>query len=143
MDKLTKCKEIDEYLTKNNAYMLFNVTGINSKTGQLEYQQVSLEEWLGQAELPASFDREKKYPTRISAAIRIIFDIDESFVNELLTAYKRFLKGDWGELDGYNDIVDFNNKNSELATGYYMTSWGEMCIKQDFTITTAYFPFEN
>lgn len=141
MNKLELLEQIDDWLTENNGYALFNVVDYDSSTGQLKCEPLSIDEWTGKTR-PAYFEK-KEYPTRVTVGILKVIELDKNFIDEMLTAYNRFLKGDWGELDEYPEIVEHNNRYPELATGYYMTSWDEVCIKQDITYTTVFLPFEN
>ena len=74
---------------------------------------------------------------------QIIYE-DPKFLNEILLVYQRFLSGDWG-LDEKEDAeeIDLNNRRPQWAMGYYMTSWGEVWIKRDHPLTTAFLPFER
>ena len=138
MNKLQLRKEIQDYLTENNAFMVFNICEKDAQT--FYFEPVSRDEWLGISQ-PAFFE-EKKYPTRISAGLIKAITYDREFLAEIFKMNIRFLRGDWGDFDD-NEIKTYNDYHPERAQGYYDTSWGEVCIKRDNTYTTAFFNFER
>lgn len=138
MDKLKLRKEIEYELRENNGYMVFNVCEKDAQT--FYFEPVSRDEWLGISS-PKVFE-EKKYPTRISAGLIKAIDHDREFLSEIFKINIRFLRGDWGDLAD-DEINAYNDRRPEKAQGYYTTSWGEVCIKRDYTFTTAFFNFER
>lgn len=138
MNKTKLRKEIQDYQTKNNAFAVFNVREKDGRT--FYFEPLSHDEWLGISK-PAVYE-EKIYPTRITAGLIKAINYDRALLSEIFKINIKFTNGDWGDLAD-DEINAYNDFHPEKAQGYYTTSWGEVCIKRDYTFTTAFFNYER
>lgn len=139
MDKLKKRKEIENSIMDNRDFMTFE---LNKTENGYSCKPLSVPDLMGGS---VFMDKTKSYPTRISHGIYKIIAEEPAFLNEILTAYDRFLNRDWGDFNSPSEAIEVGRTNrlEYLATGYYMTSWGEIEIKRDYSVTTAYLGFER
>lgn len=138
-DKIKKCEEVRRSIIENGTFGVFDL--VRTEDEKYLVERVDLLKPLGEQRV---FDEHSKFPTRVSRGILEIMTNDKSFIPELIEVYKRFLRDDWGDLPP-DDLADVSitNRNRGIATGYYQTSYGEIEIKRDYILTTAYLPFEK